>query len=270
MSKYEAVVGPVRFSFLYVNTPRDTYDKDDKEYSLVGLIPKKPCEFCKDPEGQLKALQEVIEKCAKDAHLDESYRSPIQDGDKVTRKDGSGNRVSRYPGYWFFTAKAKGAYPPTLIDGRNKIVPRGDDFGWVSGDWGRVKVSAFSYNRAGNQGVSLGLRAVQFLYHDEPFGSNPLSGFDEVPDADPPRSGEAWVEGDPLDDDPFKVSPEEVGASWFDNFSDGLSAEIRGVCERNGLNADVAAREVAGAVGVGAEEDDVRAAFYAWFQRQKK
>ena len=182
------IFGPCRLSYLSVFSPRLNNMNGKEEYSAVLLIPKEPTEFCKDPKAVGKFVTEAIKAALAEKFGKEppKWSNPLKDGDTETNNDNQ----PKHPGYWFLPVSAKAEYPPVLIDGkRNTAKP---EHGWVSGDWGVVKVNFFAYEFEGKKGVSAGLRALQFLYKDEPFGSasSPeavAAEFDEVDDAAAPE-----------------------------------------------------------------------------------
>lgn len=165
------VVGPVRFSYLCVHEarPNNLKPNDPPKFEATLLVPKEANEFCPDPAAVLAKIKTLAKEAFDDffgSKKPANAKSPVRDGDEPNT---SGE--PRYPGYWF--VKTTSAYQPLLIDGyRNKVT---DKEAWVSGDWGFVKIACFGYDQSGNQGVSVGLRAVQFVRKDEPFGTGGTS-----------------------------------------------------------------------------------------------
>jgi len=198
----EAVVGPVRLSYLAVFKPRHNEMKGVEEFSAVLLIPKEPNSFCKDPKGVGKAVKGLIDGAleSKFGKAPAKWDNPLKDGDVETNNDGE----PKHPGYWYVNTRANLDYPPALIDGkRNKVFD-----GWQSGDWGFAKLKAYAYEFEGKKGVGLGLRAIQFTRHDEPFGSSdPTEGFEEVEGSESGRVETAAADSeqqfDNAADDPF-------------------------------------------------------------------
>lgn len=163
----QAVVGPVRFSYMSVFKARKPNSDDDAEFSVTLLIPKQPTQQCAEPVAVGKAIRRTLEAAltAKFGSIPPKWDSPLKDGDKETSTDG----VPKHPGYWYIKAKCGEDYPPALVDASKNKVAAGS--GWKSGDWGKVFVNAYAYDFKGKRGAALGLRAVQFLYVDEGFGS---------------------------------------------------------------------------------------------------
>lgn len=190
----EGIIGMVRFSYLNVFTTRLNENKQPAvyEYSVLLMIPKKPNEFNPNPVETVKKLNALIK-----AGLDSKFKNgtpavwtnPLKDGDKDLNKD---TGEPRNPGYWTISATAGEAFKPLLIDGaRNPVTS-----GWQSGDWGMVKVRMFGYDAKGNKGVSCGLKAIQFLRHDEPIG-----GGITTPDEFDELNGDAPLTGAPAQSD---------------------------------------------------------------------
>lgn len=271
LKRNELVIGPVRLAYMAVVNPRPSYEDDDeKEYSLTALIPKKPTEKCAAPDAILSEFKEKVEEIANAARLAKGWKNPLRDGDEVSPNTGE----PKHPGYWYIKTKCK--FPPALVDGKGRLMERTEPFGWVSGDWGKVKIALFAYDRAGNRGVSCGLRAVQFLYHDEPFGGDAAAGFEAVEDADPPRDEPVAVHEDFLPDEDEEQEEEEdpfkddaiVESSWFDKFPDDVVQKIKAYCAKKGLDLDEAAQECANAIGIDSDDvDALKLAFSAWCKR---
>lgn len=178
------IIGPVRLSYLSVFKPRANNLRGGKlEYSAVLLIPKADSEFCPNAKGVLQQTAELV-KAALSEKFGPSvpkWENPVKDGDDETDSEGN----PKYPGYWFVSVRCDEEFPPVLIDGNRKQVFSG----WQSGDWGMVKVSFYGYEFERKKGVGAGLRAIQFLKHDEPLGSSNdpsivANEFDEVSGAD--------------------------------------------------------------------------------------
>jgi hypothetical protein len=159
------IFGPCRLSYMHVFKPRMNEMKGEEEYGVVLLIPKQPNDFNTEPAPSIKLVADMIKAAAaeKFGASVAQYDRPLKDGDKELNNEGE----PRYPGYWYIRVTAKVDYPPVLIDGNRKAVTNG----FESGDWGIVKASFYGYDFKGRKGVSAGLRAIQFVAKDEPFGT---------------------------------------------------------------------------------------------------
>lgn len=176
-------IGPVRFSYLFVHTPRANRLKptDDPQYSTTCLVPKTPNEFCKAPASVMAKIKSLMSEAAT-----EKFGASVPTGMKGIVKDGDADE--KHPGYWYF--RVKGYHKPVLMDG-NKL-PVGEDSGWESGDWGYVQILVKGYDEAGNKGVSAWLKAICFTRKDEPLSGTSFASaaaeFDIPEDEIPPRS----------------------------------------------------------------------------------
>jgi hypothetical protein len=170
--------------------------EDKSEFSAVLLIPKVANEFFKgNPSDEAKGIYEQIKEVAGMKFGSATkFTNPIKDGDKELGQEGE----PKNPGYWYINAKCPADWPPALIDGEKNEVRSG----WNSGDWGLVKVRFYAYDFRGKKGVGVGLKAIQFLYKDEPFGSSgsATDGFDTVAGAHKPEEEAYDQEYDPFGD----------------------------------------------------------------------
>ena len=168
------VFGPVRLSYLNVfKTKKNAEGKE--QFSVQLWIPKKATDQCPNPNEMLKGINDLVNAMGKPL-FPKGFRKPLRDGDATDDGD------PKAPGYWFMNVNSSPDYPPTLIDGAKNVCK--DPTAWVSGDWGIVKASIYTYDQPQNKGVSLGLNALQFVYKDEPLGRGPDSDdFDVIPDA---------------------------------------------------------------------------------------
>lgn len=179
-----AVLGPVRLSYLKVwkpslnklrkspQNPLGTY-----EFSTVGLIPKTASSFCSNGEKTVELFREnCLAALKRDiGHVPAKWRNPLHDGDLETKDDEGGD--AKYPGFWFFNARADDLHKPGLADLQGSI-PSGPTE-WDSGDWGRLKLNFYGFTNEFGQGVGIGLLAIQFTDHDEKFVAqhNNMEGF---------------------------------------------------------------------------------------------
>lgn len=176
-------IGPGRFSYMHVFKPRKN-KRGEEKYETCFLIPKKPHKFNSDPEATYQTLKDRMVEIAK-ATFGDNLR-----GVKMVLKDGDATSDEypdpKFPGHWYLSATAKTEWPPVLVDGDRQPAKEG---AWVSGDWGFINVKVFAYKNDEGKGVSLGLRAIQFLYKDEPFakGLDVDSTFDVVPGSHKPE-----------------------------------------------------------------------------------
>ena len=143
-----------RASFANVFQPH-AFPGQEPKYSIVMLFPKST-----DLTELKKLAQEAVEEKWPDiAKRPANLRNPFRDGD-VEKPDMDG-----YRGQTFVTASSK--MKPGVVD--SELVPIIDVNDFYSGCYARATVVAYAYDRAGNQGVSLGLQNVQKIRDGEPF-----------------------------------------------------------------------------------------------------
>jgi hypothetical protein len=181
------IFGPTRQSWMSVYEPRTKKQKDGStrlQYESTLLLPKKSANSPYYVEGELQKVLDAIRAAIADlfgaAEVDRLMKAPanifkhcLKDGDKELMDDGNGNYVPRWPGHWYMNATAKPDKPPKLFNAFDGSVSKKSD-GWVSGDWARAQVHFYAFNNEG-KGVGCGLRALQFCFKDEPFGTGGAS-----------------------------------------------------------------------------------------------
>ena len=153
----ECVTPEFRVSFPAVFAPKQVGGQGDFKFSISMLFPKTT------DLSEIKALIKaaVIEKWGPDQA---KWPTKIVDGKKVSAirmplRDGS---EKSYEGYddtiVFGTASSK--QRPGLVgpDAKTPIIDAND---FAGGDYARAKISVYAYDKAGNKGVSFGLRHVQ-------------------------------------------------------------------------------------------------------------
>ena len=155
--------GKVRFSYLNVFTPRAAYNNGEPEYSVTLLIPKK------DREG-LHRIKEAIGS-AMDEGISEKWKgkkpkslwNPLRDGDEE-----KADEHPEYAGMYFINCKSK--QKPLVIDrDKDEIFDQTEVY---SGCWGRANVSFYAFAASGNNGVGVGLNAIQKLKDGEPLAGS--------------------------------------------------------------------------------------------------
>ena len=163
------VTGKVRASFLNVFTKRMNDLSGKEEYSMMLLIPKKDIETIAKIN---KAVESAIEE-KWGTKRPNGLRLPLRDGD--AEKGGEGC----YKGVMFMSVKASSK--PGVVDAN--LEPIIDPSEFVSGDWCRVSLNSFAYDKQVNKGVSFGLNNVQMLCKGEPLSgrARPEDEFQVVP-----------------------------------------------------------------------------------------
>ena len=206
LKESEAIIGPVRLSYMNVFHPRKNLNGED-ELSVVCLIPKASTKQCLSPSTVRNSALAIALTTLRSRFGENTkgVANPVKDGD--VEGDGA------FAGYWYFRAKRTVlSIPITLVDGDCNPVTESD--GWTSGDWAKVHVRMYAYDVKGKRGVSFGLQGLQFLYKDEPFGDT-SSAFEPVPDAEKPVTREPSVFNQPATDeaDPF-IDGDDFEDAW--------------------------------------------------------
>lgn len=194
MADRETILTPyARLSFPTLVKPREYKKGDGKaRYTATLLFPKpevcatvresgKPVSPWKDAtKHDLTALRGVIDRFVNDQWPNAAKRPKL----KLPFKNGDDEKWDGYPGHIF--VRTTSVRLPLLIDAQKTEIS-GDDIEklFYAGCWVRASVSPFDYNETGNTGVSFGLRALQFIRHDETFsGKVTADSFDDLPEGD--------------------------------------------------------------------------------------
>lgn len=141
-----------RLSFVRVKEPAPT-PSGALKYS-VQLIWEK--------EDDLKIVEEAVQKAAEDKFDKKIFANgwphkvlmnPLRDGEEERPGD------PQYVGKIFASAKSD-RQPGVVIKKGDKIVPLMDFEEIYSGCYGRVSISVYAYDKAGNKGVAFGLNNI--------------------------------------------------------------------------------------------------------------
>ena len=160
MSKF--VTGKGRFSYLNWATAKVNEMSGKEEFSTEFLIPKSDTNTI---TGLKAAMKSALDK-KWNGKYPANLRNPLRDGDTETKQDGS-SLGEQYKGHYFIRCKSN--EKPGTVDMNGQPIMAANDF--VSGDYGRVSVTAYAYSQAGNNGVAFWLNNIQMLAKGEPLGS---------------------------------------------------------------------------------------------------
>lgn len=169
MSK-KVVTGRVRLSFLNWFAPRKNDLNGKDEYSAELLIPKSDTNTINAIKAAMK--EAIVEKFGD--KIPPSLRNPLKDGDTATKQDGS-PLADYYKGHYFI--RVKSTEKPGVIGADGTELREASQF--VSGDYGRVSMTAFAYDQAVNKGVSFYLQNLLFTDKGEAFGGGRSSASDD-------------------------------------------------------------------------------------------
>lgn len=159
MSK--VITGKGRFSYLnWASAKRNEFNGKD-EFSTEFLIPKSDATTI----AALKAAMKAALEKKFGAAIPKNLRNPLRDGDTETKADGS-PLGAEYQNHYFIRTKSN--EQPGIVDAEGQPILAANDF--VSGDYGRISVTAYGYSQAGNSGVAFWFNNAQKLEHGESLG----------------------------------------------------------------------------------------------------
>lgn len=172
----KVVTDKVRFAFVNIFEARSRDGKDDPSYSMCVMIPKNASG--KKTLERLKKAQQAALAAKWGNKPPAKWKNTIHDGDEEMDLES----YPEFEGHYYINVSAKKAYRPGVVG--PDLQPIIDSTEVYSGCWGRVSMVAYGYDYEGTKGVSFGLRNVQKLSDDEPFGSvsSPENDFEAVDD----------------------------------------------------------------------------------------
>lgn len=159
MSK--VITGKGRFSYLNWASPKRNELSGKDEYSTEFLIPKSDATTIAALKAAMKA---ALEKKFGQA-FPKNLRNPLRDGDTETKQDGT-PLGAEYKGHFFIRCKSN--EQAGVVDAQGQPILAANDF--VSGDYGRISVTAYAYSQAGNSGVAFWFNNAQKLEKGEALG----------------------------------------------------------------------------------------------------
>lgn len=160
MSKF--VTGRGRFSYLNWASAKVNEMSGKEEFSTEFIVPKSDVATI---TGLKTAMKNALDK-KWNGKYPANLRNPLRDGDTETKQDGS-SLGDQYKGCYFIRCKTN--EKPGTVDANGNALMAANDF--VSGDYGRVSVTAYAYSQAGNNGVAFWLNNIQMLDKGEALGS---------------------------------------------------------------------------------------------------
>lgn len=157
-----------RVSFPAVFAPKAAAEGQEPKYSIVMLF---------DKATDISALKSAVVAAIVGKWGADKAKWPK--GLRLPFRDGSEKEYEGYENVTFVTASTK--QRPGLVDQNVQPIINPEEF--YGGCWARATVAAFAYDKAGNKGVSFGLRNVQKMRDGEAFSgrSKPESDFDAIP-----------------------------------------------------------------------------------------
>lgn len=153
----KVVTGKARGSYVNVFRPRMNDMSGKEEYSMSLLIPK-------SDDKTIGKINDAVKEAAAKKFGDKipaKFRHPLRDGDEERPEDAA------YKNHYFLNVKSQ--QKPGIVDkNRQEVIDSGD---FISGDYCRVSMNAYSYDVSGNRGCAFGLGNVQVIAKGEPLTS---------------------------------------------------------------------------------------------------
>ena len=174
-------VGPVRFSYANVFSPRKNEDGTDGKYGVQLLIPKSD----KQAVEMINAAFEAAKKAGAASKWDgkipaalKAKTTPLRDGD--IEKEGE----EVYEGMWFINTSSP-TKPGVRVLENGTICEALDSDDFYSGCWCAATINFYPYKVSGNTGVACGLNNVVKTKDDERLGggSSADADFSDMVDA---------------------------------------------------------------------------------------
>ena len=149
-------IGPVRFGYVKVHTPRMNEDGTPGKYQAQLLIPKSDKEAVKLMDAAFEAAKKNGVPTKWKGKMPASLKnktSVLRDGDDEKPEDDT------YAGMWFVNASSP-TKPGVRVLENGAIVEALDDDDFYSGCWGCASVNLYPYEVSGNMGVAVALNNV--------------------------------------------------------------------------------------------------------------
>jgi hypothetical protein len=149
-------VGPVRFSYANVFTPRKNEDGTDGKYGVQLLIPKSDTATVAAINAAFEAAKKAGATSKWEGKIPAALKAtttPLRDGD--IEKEGE----EVYEGMWFINTNSP-TKPGVRVRENGAISEALDSDDFYSGCWGAATINFFPYKVSGNTGVAAGLNNV--------------------------------------------------------------------------------------------------------------
>ena len=164
-----------RLSYVTLFEPRAVVEGGPLFYSVSVIIPKDSKETINEFN---KAVKKIIDEQKWSSSAKKSADLALRDGDDERPDDAA------YRNCYFINAKSN--KKPRVVDRAIQDIDDPDKI--YSGCYGNVLISLYPFDKGGNKGVGVGLRAVQFVADGEPLGSvvsdDEFENFEEAIDED--------------------------------------------------------------------------------------
>lgn len=156
-------VGPVRFCYANVFSPRKNPDGTDGKYGVQILIPKSDKEAVAMVNAAFEAAKQAGVHTKWHGKMPASVKnktSPLRDGDDEFEDD------DVYAGMWFLNCNSP-TKPGVRVLENGDVSEALDSDDFYSGCWGAATINFFAYEASGNLGVAAGLNNVIKTKDDE-------------------------------------------------------------------------------------------------------
>lgn len=171
-SATQITTGKVRFSYVYLFSPRLSQDGGPAKYSVTLLIPK-------SDKATLAKIKNAMD-AAKSNFLAKNSGKKLPANLTNTLHDGDGTRDSGES----FGPECKGCYvmnvsstnAPVIVDANKAPITNPQEL--YSGCYGRAVINFYVYDYMGKRGISAGLNGVMKLYDGEPLAGGVVTDSD--------------------------------------------------------------------------------------------
>lgn len=146
-------LGPVRFSYVNVFTPRRNPDGTPGKYGVCVILPKSDKEAYRMLTQAYENAKELGKTNKWNGRVPAKVSLPIHDGDEEKPDD------MAFKGCWYFNCSAQNK-PGVCVREAGMVTDAFDDNDFYSGCYGAITVNLYPYNSNGNVGVGIGLNNV--------------------------------------------------------------------------------------------------------------
>ena len=171
LMEVKMVIYPVRCCYVSVFSPSKKPNSDDKQYTLVAMVPLKDKNLVNIVKrAETEAIKSGIEKgkFTKAQASAPTFKRIIRDGNTAVEAE---ERGPEFKDMLFFSCnrpEASGAPEVVKRDPTTKeIVPILEQDQFYSGAWAALDINFFPYNAGGSKGVAVGLNSVMLYKDDE-------------------------------------------------------------------------------------------------------
>jgi hypothetical protein len=146
-------LGPVRFSFVNVLSPRKKEDGTPGKYGVCVLFPKADQEAYKIFQQAYENARQLGKASKWNGRIPSKVQLPLHDGDEDRPDDPA------FQGMWYFNCSSTNK-PGVRVREDGAIVEALDSEDFYSGCYGCASINFFAYNSSGSQGIGAGLNNV--------------------------------------------------------------------------------------------------------------